>query len=174
MNVAKSRSRVEVLFHEEPAEYAVNSGVRITLESLGLTPGDPVNRHILREFMDGLRAGLDINDPDVQADCVAAGRQRALDLKASEESRGINKVVYYLRVGKYIKIGTAVRLEERLKSYPPDTELLATEPGHYNTEHRRLVEFSEYLAARREWFNPGPRLMAHIEGLRAAGLAKAS
>lgn len=162
------------MFRQEPEDFAENAGIRLTLESLGLTPGDPVNRHIFREFMAAARAGLDIYHPDVQADCTAAGHQRHLARKESDDAQGISRVVYYLRIGRFIKIGTATRLDERLKSYPPDTEVLATEPGHYSTEHRRLVEFAEYLAARREWFHPGSRLMEHIERLRRAPLADAS
>lgn len=162
------------MFHQEPAELSVNSGTRVTLEALGLTRDDRANRYIFRAFMSALRSGLDIYDPDVQAECIAAGRKAHIEDQESDEAEGIQRVVYYVRVGKYIKIGTAIRLDERLKCYPPDAELLATEPGHYQTEARRLTEFHEYLAARREWFLPGKRLMAHIEGLRGVPLAKAS
>lgn len=81
-----------------------------------------------------------------------------------------NNVVYYIKVSKYIKIGTTKDVDKRLQNYPPDSELLATEPGGYNIEAMRHEQFAKYLAARNEWFEPGPKLMQHIEGLQQAAV----
>jgi hypothetical protein len=77
-----------------------------------------------------------------------------------------NNVVYYIKVGKYVKIGTSRNLDQRIKHYPPDAELLATEPGGRKIETMRHQQFAKYLSARHEWFEPGPKLMRHIEGLQ--------
>lgn len=76
-------------------------------------------------------------------------------------------VVYYLRVGALIKIGVTWDLDQRLRAYPPDVEVLATEPGGTATEQARLAQFREHLAypARPEWFHPADELMAHIAGI---------
>lgn len=73
--------------------------------------------------------------------------------------------VYYLRVGTLIKIGRTTSLARRLKGYPPDAELLASEDGPVPLERRRLKQFNEYLEHGNEWFTPGTRLMAHIAAL---------
>lgn len=77
-----------------------------------------------------------------------------------------DNVVYYIQVGKYIKIGTTKDVDKRLQQYPPDSELLAIEPGSYTIEAMRHEQFAKYLAARNEWFTPGPKLMQHITGLQ--------
>lgn len=77
-------------------------------------------------------------------------------------------VVYYVQVGALVKIGTTLDVAQRLRDYPPNARLLATEPGGYTTERKRLRQFNEYLVGGREWFDPGERLRVHIEKLMAA------
>jgi hypothetical protein len=74
-------------------------------------------------------------------------------------------VVYYIRVGELIKIGYTRDLDQRLRAYPPDAELLATEIGNELIEQAGHAQFGDLLAARAEWFHPGPALLAHIEAL---------
>lgn len=76
--------------------------------------------------------------------------------------------VYYVRVGDLIKVGTTGNLASRMGSYPPGSELLATEAGGHDLEAKRLVQFAHLRAERREWFHPGAALVAHIESLRRA------
>lgn len=71
--------------------------------------------------------------------------------------------VYYLRVGVHIKIGFATNLERRLASYPPDTELLAVETGTMKDEMDVHRTFKDFRASGREWYEPRPVLMDHIE-----------
>lgn len=73
--------------------------------------------------------------------------------------------VYYLRAGNLVKIGHTTDLGQRLNAYPPDAELLGTEPGDESLEAQRHVQFANLLSFRREWFHPGPELLAHIETL---------
>lgn len=75
--------------------------------------------------------------------------------------------VYYVRVGDLIKIGTTRNLKNRVRSYPPGAELLAVERGGERIEGRRHRQFQHLLAHRKEWFHPGPDLMAHIAKLSA-------
>jgi hypothetical protein len=80
--------------------------------------------------------------------------------------------VYYLRVGRLIKIGYTQQFVGRMATYPPDAELLARHAGtrEYETGlHRR---FAQYLAHRKEWYHPGPDLMEHIEAIVAAAAAR--
>lgn len=71
-------------------------------------------------------------------------------------------VVYYLRVGGFIKIGWTSNLQNRMKSYAPDTTLLATEPGKRALETRRHRAFSVHRTHGREWYAMVPPLMDHI------------
>lgn len=77
-------------------------------------------------------------------------------------------VVYYVRIGRFIKIGYSANLAERMCSYPPDTELLAYERGSRDLESKRIKEFTRYRQAAREWFSPGPLLLQHIRSLQVA------
>jgi hypothetical protein len=77
-------------------------------------------------------------------------------------------VVYYVQLDHRIKIGYSATLHNRLKAYPPNRRLLATEPGADGLEAIRLREFAEYLAMGREWFTLGPRLLVHVNELRKA------
>lgn len=172
--MAKHRPRAEVMFQSERPSFG-DSGAEVSLATLGLTPEDPVARFVLQALFRAQRYGANVLSPDVQALCVSHGREAYKQWRASEVDRDTKPgVVYYLQINGYIKIGTAADLQARLAHYPPGTEVLAVEPGSYELETTRLRQFGEYLAARREWFRPGPRLMAHIEALQRAGLADAS
>jgi hypothetical protein len=80
-------------------------------------------------------------------------------------------LVYYARRGDLIKIGTTTQIKRRLTDQAFD-ELLAVEPGSFDLEWQRHVQFGESLANKRrgqnEWFHPGEALLAHIKELRAA------
>lgn len=76
------------------------------------------------------------------------------------------ETIYYVQVGDLLKIGYSTNLRQRLKDYPPNRRLLATEPGGEDMEAQRLAEFSEYRSHGREWFAPGARLLEHVNRLR--------
>ena len=92
--------------------------------------------------------------------------QKAVVRKIAPTGRS-TAVVYYLRVGELIKIGTTNNLDQRLKAYPPDREVLALERGGTGLEALRLRQFRHLLAGRREWFTPADDLLAHIDQVRA-------
>lgn len=78
-----------------------------------------------------------------------------------------NHIVYYVRVGELIKVGTTTSLRNRLQAYPPGmTTLLATEPGGVEVERARLDQFRHLRHSGREWFTPGPSLIEHMNSLR--------
>lgn len=89
--------------------------------------------------------------------------------EARERTHGNREdpVVYYARIGDYIKIGYTTRLKNRLRTLRVD-ELLAIEPGHADLERHRHQQFAaERIDLRRENFTPSQALYTHIAGLRA-------
>lgn len=80
-----------------------------------------------------------------------------------------DSVVYYVRIGQHIKIGTTTNLPARLRSLSIDHDsglLLATEPGGRKLEAHRHAEFVEdRLLMDRELFRPSQRLRNHIAAL---------
>ncbi|MCU1561473.1 GIY-YIG nuclease family protein [Mycetocola sp.] len=75
-------------------------------------------------------------------------------------------VVYYLRFGDRIKIGTSVNPRQRFAGIRHD-ELLAFERGNRLTEQRRHAQFAAHRLDRSEWFAAHNEILSHIEGLRA-------
>jgi hypothetical protein len=71
-------------------------------------------------------------------------------------------VIYYLRVGSYIKIGWASVLTKRMKAYPPDSVLMATEPGTRKDESALHRKFAVHRTHGREWYALVPPIMEHI------------
>lgn len=96
------------------------------------------------------------------------------DQMRREQKLAAASVVYYVRLGRHVKIGTTVNLKQRIESfrtvYPlEDVELLAAEPGGPSLERERHRQFGEErISAKRELFNPSRRLLAHIEEIKAA------
>lgn len=83
-----------------------------------------------------------------------------------DDSGSSKSVVYYLRIGAFIKVGTTSDLKRRINAYPPDCTLLALERGGTGLETYRINQFTHLNAARREWFHPGEELLEHINNLR--------
>lgn len=79
----------------------------------------------------------------------------------------LGPVIYYLRVGGYIKIGFTTDLAKRLRGYPPDAKLLAWRTGvtirDEGALHRRL---SMSRSARNEWYAATPDVIAEVEDAR--------
>lgn len=138
------------------------------IERFGVDFGHPLFPEIRKAIVTAGMKGMDIDDPKVSR----AIADKVLNAADKAERREETDVVYYIRVGELIKVGTTSDLPKRMMAYPPNAELLVTETGSYDRETQRIVEFTEYLAGRREWFHPGPRLMDHIDTLRRVGSAK--
>jgi hypothetical protein len=68
-------------------------------------------------------------------------------------------VIYYVRFGDIVKIGTTRNLRNRLNTYPPTAVLLAVEPGGLRLEAERHAQFAHLLAYRNEWFFAADELL---------------
>lgn len=98
------------------------------------------------------------------AAAVQSGRGNADDIICPSGS-----VVYFIKNGGLIKIGTSVSLEERVRHMALNkAAILATEPGGRDREqelHRRFARYRDHG----EWFRPGRELLAYIGSVRQAG-----
>lgn len=142
---------------------------------IGVSPDDPAFSHIARALAElKLRFGFDTDDPTVQARAIEAGRRQfAADQAAAPAPRPL-PVVYYVRIGKLIKIGMSSQLDTRLRAYPPDAVLLATEPGGRRVEAQRHRQFRDTAATPQgEYFHPSLALIEHINSLRQEPLTAA-
>ena len=74
-------------------------------------------------------------------------------------------VVYYLRYGDRVKIGTSGNPRRRVAAIWHE-DLLAFERGDRRVEHRRHEQFADERFERTEWFRLSERLLAHIDVVR--------
>ncbi len=79
-------------------------------------------------------------------------------------------VVYYMRIGNRVKIGTSGNLVGRLEAINPE-QLMAVERGDYRVEGERHRQFAR-LRVHGEWFRLEGELVDHIEAVRAQGLPR--
>jgi ribosomal protein S27AE len=96
---------------------------------------------------------------------LALGAADPFGRKIRPGSRPPSSVVYYIRFGDRIKIGTTTSLNSRLASLPHD-EILLVEPGSYDLERHLHRRFNRYLVAGREWFEAAPELLQFIKDRR--------
>jgi len=149
----------------------------------GLPPDDPARPYVLRVITTmkllwriDVRSNPELMDTAIRQGRAAYATEQAKvpaeppKQKTPDVLKGPGFVVYYLRVGKYVKIGVSSKLKNRLTGYPPDAKLLATEPGGWDLEKQRHQQFREDLAARFEWYQPSAKLLAHINSLRQTPL----
>jgi hypothetical protein len=73
-------------------------------------------------------------------------------------------VVYYLRFGERVKIGTTMNPRQRFAALRHE-EVLAFERGARRREQERHAEFAAERAGTSEWFELSARLRAHIDAL---------
>ena len=73
-------------------------------------------------------------------------------------------VVYYLRLGDRLKIGTTVNPRQRFAAIRHE-EVVAFERGDRRLERRRHLEFAEERGGTSEWFAFSDRLHRHIQVL---------
>lgn len=83
--------------------------------------------------------------------------------RKTEKDRKVS-VVYYMRIGDRVKIGTTTNLHKRMASIGPE-ELLATEPGWYDLEEQRHLQFAHYRTSG-EWFRYEGAVKDHVKELR--------
>ena len=90
---------------------------------------------------------------------------KAQQVRKTGEAAGRPPVVYYVRFGDRIKIGTSVCILGRMDNIPHD-QLLAVEPGGRELEQQRHREFATDRVTG-EWFLPSDELLSHVRRLRA-------
>lgn len=135
-------------------------------------PGSPIpvclhHTAELLTFLNGVTAEAQRSEALTAARHIA--RQDAIT-PLQPTGRGVS-VVYYVRIGKLIKIGHSSDLRTRIRFYPPDCELMAMEHGGRELEMERLAQFRDHLSMREEWFTPSDELLDHIERLAAMSAA---
>lgn len=134
-------------------------------------PAWPTAVAILREMAD---AGVEINEVTHGiAVKVAAHRMATADAQRHSSRRityvavplaSMGSIVYYIRRGDLIKIGTTADPARRFAALLPD-EILAFEPGGRNEETYRHRQFI-HLRGRGENFRQAPELLEHIRAVR--------
>ncbi|MFF4489436.1 hypothetical protein ACFY0F_23555 [Streptomyces sp. NPDC001544] len=154
---------------------------------------DPAKLQILYVFRDFQLTGIAVTAETAEI-AVKLGRlqhERIMEKRAKqeqdlEEARAANDasiafqkllddqpdgVVYYVRRGNLIKIGTTRAFVTRMRSLMPD-EILAIEPGSYSLENQRHQQFAEHRygrdqrGAKSEYFHPSDELLQHIKAVR--------
>lgn len=76
-------------------------------------------------------------------------------------------VVYYLRFGDRVKIGTTGNPKQRFAAIRHE-DLLALEPGDRKVEQRRHRDFAADRLGTSEWFALSPAIRAHVEELTSS------
>lgn len=112
-------------------------------------------------------------DADVELDAAAVsiamklGQQKHSSEAMKRHAVPVRQsIVYYIRRGNLIKIGTTVNPVKRFDSLMPD-EILAHEPGDSKLETIRHNQFSpERVTKRGEYFRGSPRLMKHVASVK--------
>ncbi|MBA2951602.1 GIY-YIG nuclease family protein [Streptomyces himalayensis] len=145
---------------------------------------DPVFPHFTTIVADWTQAGVEMTDELMAVAVQLAATQvaRAKERAAAEARQGEryaaladaapppgtygdapDGVVYYIRRGRYVKIGTTTQLRNRMRDLLPD-EVLAVEPGSYKLEgelHQRFAGLRLHPSC--EYFLLDNELQAHID-----------
>jgi hypothetical protein len=118
--------------------------------------------------------GLEPSEPDTIRRAMTAGvrayeteQARQTTLRSYARLRPGSShapVVYYIRAGSMVKIGTSTNLRRRMNALSTRT-VIAVEPGDATVETERHEQFGA-LRRHGEWFEMDPALAAHIVGLR--------
>lgn len=94
-------------------------------------------------------------------------RRVAREQEARQSSKSASPasedVVYYLQIGGHIKIGWTSNLDQRMRSYPPNTILLAVHPGSRADEKALHKRFAVHRSHGQEWYPLVPVLLDHIK-----------
>lgn len=76
------------------------------------------------------------------------------------------EVVYYIRFGDRMKIGTTANLGQRMRQLWHE-ELVALERGGRARERQRHEQFAQWRLGKSEWFTLAPELVDHVHALSA-------
>jgi Helix-turn-helix domain len=132
-------------------------------------PAWPGIAAVLREFV---AAGIELDVPTAGM-AVKLGRQRwgsggdRTVLAQKTLASSAESIVYYIRRGAHIKIGTTRRPRHRFTELMPD-EIMAIEPGGRPEEAARHAQFAHLrVRALSEYFHDSPDLLDHIRDTRS-------
>lgn len=151
---------------------------------------EPRRSHVLREFLAVNALGITLTpvildevitrlelDAESEAERDRLEAEKATEANAKRLAAALDReriqqavlrdprsLVYYVRFGDRVKIGTTTALRHRLRNIPHD-EILALEPGSYDIEHQRHEQFAD-LWVKGEWFRYEEPLISHIAALR--------
>jgi hypothetical protein len=156
--------------------------------------GDPVTWPFMSVIREWQRAGIEMteelmaaalklaharleDDRRKAAETIAAREREATAQAAAQDALATlqpgtfgdapGAVVYYIRRGKYVKIGTTTNLKQRMRDLMPD-EVLAVEPGGRALERRLHSHFARIRYSRdREYFKLTEELQEHINAVVA-------
>jgi hypothetical protein len=137
-----------------------------------LTRNDPASRQIEQTLLIFAASGIELSRQTVEMAVKVGQYYHRLDEELNASARGVKPdqdggVVYYVRRGSMIKIGTTINMQKRMTAIPPD-EILATEPGSYSLEAQRHRQFRNLrVRGQVEWFHAAPLLQEHVLGVRA-------
>lgn len=122
---------------------------------------------LIAEALQGMAsAGVELTAGTVEI-AVKVGRQKHAEEQGKRHNSPERRsIVYYIRRGDVIKIGTTVNPAARFGQLMPD-EILAFEPGDPALERTRHGQFrSSRVVRRSEYFHQTEELSAHIAALR--------
>lgn len=91
--------------------------------------------------------------------------QNAASMPGARRAEAHDPVVYYVKFGDRVKIGTTTNFQARMSNIPHD-EVLAVEPGGRELEQLRHKQFAE-ARSHREWFDLSAELFRHIDRIKA-------
>lgn len=147
----------------------------ITQASQGLRPSvrnlmdlidtsDPAFRHIAAEIQRYHNSGTLIDAPGVLS-AIIAGRESFDRATVRAKTVYPASIVYYIRRGHLIKIGTTRQPRSRMRDLLPD-EIVAWEPGDFDTERSRHRQFAHIRIRGSELFQHSENLTEHMKQLR--------
>jgi hypothetical protein len=127
---------------------------------------DPAFPRIADALQDLASAGVELTEATIEI-ALKIGRQKHAETQAKRHRTPERRsIVYYIRRGELIKIGTTTNPAVRLKSLMPD-EILAFEPGGVEQERARHRQFEgSRVAKKSEYFRQTDELKVHVAAMR--------
>jgi hypothetical protein len=137
-----------------------------------LDQNDPAHRQITQTLLTFSASGVELSQAAVEMAIKVGRYHHHIDEELAASAHGTKPdqeggVVYYVRRGSMVKIGTTINMQKRMTAILPD-EILATEPGSYSLEAQRHRQFRNLrVQGQVEWFHAAPLLQEHVLGIRA-------
>lgn len=127
---------------------------------------DPAFQLIAAELKQMADAGVELDATAISIAVKMGQQKHSYEARKRHAVPVRQSIVYYIRRGDLIKIGTTVNPAKRFDSLMPD-EILAHEPGGSKLETIRHNQFNpERVAKRGEYFRRSPRLLKHVGSVR--------